>query len=83
MLSEYNIYIKFNLTLLILAVSAGLIFYPIQEFTDLENQVIYSISLGLGGIITGFTMFYLTKLHRILFKKTITYSSNGTQIEKN
>jgi len=69
MLSEYSNYVKLVLTLLILVVSSGLIFYPIQEFTVLKNQIAYANSLGFGAIITGLAMFYMIKLHRILFKK--------------
>ena len=46
--------------------STGVIYYPLQDYTSLEQQELYPISLGLGIIVAGFIMYYLIKLHRMI-----------------
>lgn len=81
MLREQTNLIKFVLTIGIWAILSGIIFYPIQHLilqytfdwpSHLTiNQVAYSIALVIGAVLTGLAMFYMTKLHRILFKKKL------------
>ncbi len=48
--------------------SAGAIYYPLQDYTSLEQQELYPVSLGLGVIVSCFVMYYLIRLHHMIFK---------------
>lgn len=71
--------IKVFLWLLMLVVSAGMIFYPIRDLImqytfDLDsiltvNQIVYSVALVIGVIIASFSFYYLLKLDRRLVEK--------------
>ena len=62
--------IKFVVGLMIVVVSSGIFYYPLQDVTSLKQPTLYPISIGLGIIVSGFIMYYLIKLHGIIFKKS-------------
>jgi len=61
-------FVKFVLSLWIVIFSAGAIYYPLQDYTSLEQQDLYPVSLGLGMIVSGFMMYYLVRLHHLIFR---------------
>ncbi len=62
--------IKFVVGLMIVVVSSGIFYYPLQDVTGLKQPTLYPISVGLGIIASGLIMYYLIKLHGIIFKKS-------------
>ncbi|MCH7648432.1 MAG: hypothetical protein IIA83_07490, partial [Thaumarchaeota archaeon] len=62
--------IKFAVGLMIVVVSSGIFYYPLQDVTSLKQPTLYPISVGLGIIASGLIMYYLIKLHGIIFKKS-------------
>ena len=62
--------IKFVVGLGIVVISSGIFYYPLQDVTSLKQPTLYPISIGLGIIVSGFIMYYLIKLHGIIFKKS-------------
>jgi len=62
--------IKFVVGLMIVVISSGIFYYPLQDVTGLKQPTLYPISVGLGIIASGFIMYYLIKLHGIIFKKS-------------
>jgi len=61
--------IKFVVGLWIAVISAAIFYYPLQDATSLEQPMLYPISIGFGIIVSGIIMYYLIKLHGIIFKK--------------
>ena len=59
-------FIKIVLGLWVVIISAGTIFYPLQEYTNLEKQLLYPVSLVIGLIVSCFIMYYLIKLHHMI-----------------
>ncbi len=62
--------IKFVIGLMIVVISSGILYYPLQDVTGLKQPTLYPISIGLGIIVSGLVMYYLIKLHGIIFKKS-------------
>ncbi len=62
--------IKFVVGLMIVVISSGIFYYPLQDVTSLKQPTLYPISVGLGIIASGLIMYYLIKLHGIIFKKS-------------
>ena len=62
--------IKFVVGLMIVVVSSGIFYYALQDVTGLKQPTLYPISVGLGIIASGFIMYYLIKLHGIIFNKS-------------
>jgi len=62
--------IKFVVGLWIVVISSAIFYYPLQDVTSLEQPMLYPISIGLGIIVSGIIMYYLIKLHGIIFKKS-------------
>jgi len=54
--------------LYIVIFSAGAIFYQLEEYSSLNQQDLYPISLGIGVFVTLIVMFYLIKLHHLIFR---------------
>lgn len=61
-------FVKFVLGLWVMIFSAGAIYYPLQDYTNLEQQELYPVSLGVGLIVSCFIMYYLIRLHHMIFK---------------
>ena len=62
--------IKFVVGLGIVVISSGIFYYPLQDVTSLKQPTLYPISIGLGIIVSGLVMYYLIKLHGIIFNKS-------------
>ena len=62
--------IKLVVGLAIVVISSGILYYPLQDVTSLKQPTLYPISIGLGIIVSGLIMYYLIKLHGIIFKKS-------------
>jgi len=62
--------IKFVVGLMIVVISSGILYYPLQDVTSLKQPTLYPISIGLGIIVSGLVMYYLIKLHGIIFKES-------------
>ena len=62
--------IKFVVGLFIVVISSGIFYYPLQDVTSLKQPTLYPISIGLGIIVSGLIMYYLIKLHGIIFNKS-------------
>jgi len=62
--------IKFVVGLWIAVISSAIFYYPLQDVTSLKQPILYPISIGLGIIVSGIIMYYLIKLHGIIFKKS-------------
>jgi len=62
--------IKFVVGLWIVVISSVIFYYPLRDVTSIEQPMLYPISIGLGIIVSGFVMYYLIKLHGIIFKKS-------------
>ncbi len=62
--------IKVVVGLMIVIISSGILYYPLQDVTSLKQPTLYPITLGLSIIVSGFIMYYLIKLHGIIFKKS-------------
>ncbi len=62
--------IKFVVGLFIVVISSGIFYYSVQDVTSLKQPTLYPITLGLSIIVSGLIMYYLIKLHGIIFKKS-------------
>ncbi len=62
--------IKFVVGLWIVVISSTIFYYNLQDDTSLKQPMLYPISVGLGIIVSGIIMYYLIKLHGIIFKKS-------------
>lgn len=63
--------VKFVLYLWIMIFVAGTIFYPLQDYSSLDQQDLYPASLGIAVFVSLIIMFYLLKLHHMMFKPKI------------
>ena len=61
--------IKFVVGLWIVVISSTLFYYNLQDYTSIKQPMLYPISIGFGIIVSGIIMYYLIKLHGIIFKK--------------
>ena len=62
--------IKFVVGLWIVVISAAIFYYPLEDATSLKQPMLYPISIVFGIIVSGIIMYYLIKLHGIIFKKS-------------
>ncbi len=62
--------IKFVVGLWIVAIPSAIFYYYLRDVTSIEQPMLYPISFGLGIIVSGFIMYYLIKLHGIIFKES-------------
>ncbi len=62
--------IKFVVGLWIVVISSVIFYYPLRDATSLEQPMLYPISIVFGIIVSGIIMYYLIKLHGIIFKKS-------------
>ncbi len=62
--------IKFVVGLWIVIISSTIFYYNLQEDTSIKQPMLYPISIGLGIIVSGIIMYYLIKLHGIIFKES-------------
>jgi len=59
---------KIIVGLYIVIFSAGAIYYQLEEYSSLNQQDLYPISLGIGVFVSVIVMFYLIKLHHLIFR---------------
>ncbi len=62
--------IKLVVGLMIVVISSIIFYYNLQDNTSLKQPMLYPISVGLGIIVSGIIMYYLIKLHGIIFKES-------------
>ena len=62
-------YVKIVLGVWIIIFASGVFFYLLKDFTNLEQQTLYPISLGLGVIVSSLIMYYMIKLHKVIFHR--------------
>lgn len=65
--------VKFVLGIWIVVFTSGIIYYPLQDYSSINHQDLYLVSLGIGVFITSILMFYLIKLHDLVLEKFLKH----------
>jgi len=47
---------------------SGVFYYQLEEYSSLSQQDLMPISIGIGAFFALIAMFYLVKLHHLIFK---------------